>query len=162
MLISCGVFFLQRSFMLFLPPPGLWDSSYLCCFLLCFHISFSAPPPPPASSSPRHKLVFLSLPPIPISFSPPTILSSPLASIPPHTLPNQTSSPSICSVFNFPLRLTANSTCVNISAVLAHLFVHLVMRLEVCVTDLFPAGGAFASLRYRPTCAIVAMRKLPR
>lgn len=129
--------------LLFLPPLGLWDFSYLCCFLLCFHISFSAPPPPPpASSSP---LVFLSLLPIPISFSPPTILSSPLASIPPHTFsPKQTSSTtssSICSVFNFPLRLTANSTCVNISAVLAHLFVHLVMWLEVCVSDLFPAGG---------------------
>lgn len=53
-----------------------------------------------------------------------------------------TSSSSVYSVFNLPLRLTAESTCVNISAALAHLFVHLVMRLEVCVTDLFHAGGA--------------------
>lgn len=107
---------------------------------------FSAPPP--ASSSPRHKLVFLSLPPIPVSFFSllppsglllqPSFLFTPSLS-PQTSLPSSSSSSSFYSVFSLPL-LTAGSACVNICAALAHLFVRLVMRSEVCVTDPLHAG----------------------
>lgn len=114
MLISCVLVFHVGVF----TPTKTLDASCLCGFLLCFHISFSAPPPP-ASSSPRHKLVFLSLPPIPVSFfSPPTIRSSASAFIPLHTFPlkpNLFVSFSFC-LFGFYRRLTAESTCVNMSA----------------------------------------------
>lgn len=94
----------------FLAPLRLWIP-LARSFSRVSRSPFSAPPP--ASSSPRHQLVFLSLP-------PPTIRSSPSAFIPLHTF---ALTPNLFAYFFFfclfifclPL-LTAGSACVNICA----------------------------------------------
>lgn len=116
MLISCGVFSLQRSFMLvFLPPLRLWVP-HACIAFFCVSIS-PFPLPLLLPLPPLHGINLFSFP---SCRSPPPhpVFSFSLWSSS-HVLSQyQTSFPtsSIYSVFNLPLCLTASSTCVNISA----------------------------------------------
>lgn len=128
--------------LVFVSPLRLWIP-LACVAFFCVSISpFPLLPPLPpllginlfSFPSRRSLCLFFLLPPSGLLLQP-SILFTP-------SLSNQTFLPSssVYSFFNLPLHQTAESACVNISAALAHLFVHLVMWLEVCVIDLFDAG----------------------